>query len=139
MTASLSVTKFCSQSSLTPFAFPYSTVSRGCEFVCLYSAQSCLFCLSLKAKPSLKAWLQLHAFWVNSKAPCCLSLVPPHTSSAWDRVSDGRRQEPLRCVDLLHLSLQARTPPNCWAKKEPCFSCIWQHWKNMRTLKYLKW
>ena len=45
----------------------------------------------------------------------------------------------LRCVDLLHLSLQARTPPNCWAKKEPCFSCIWQHWKNMRTLKYLKW
>lgn len=60
------------------------------------------------------------------------------TTSHKFSVGEGFWQETtklLRCAGMLHLSLRARSPPNCCAKKEPYFSCIWQHEKTT----YPKW
>lgn len=134
MTASLSMAKFWSQSSLTRFAFPHSSL-RGLEFLCLLVL--CPAPPEGKNIPKGTVKITRGPGEFKSFLLSVASTISPKLS-----VGQGFRWETIETLVLRRLvspfTAGTRSTKSLCGKKrkkEMCFSCIWQREKNTFTLK----
>lgn len=125
MTASWSVTVFCSR-WLSPA--PRHRVALSLSALPLPKAASCP---SLKANAPLKARLQFQAFWLNSKVPCCLLLVPPRRGAGFPM---GDYSNPY-AVGTRYTFHRRHAPTKLLCKKQTVFFLHLSAWENHVYLK----